>query len=97
MWTDSRTAKGPAPRLDVDETVGTDLADDAGTLVVHGGPTSLDIEALRESMTVAEVNQEHLAVEFYSLTKTGARQLRVEVANWEKATALVARVLEAKA
>ncbi len=66
MWTDSRTAKGPAPRLDVDETVGTDLADDAGTLVVHGGPTSLDIEALRESMTVAEVNQEHLAVEFYS-------------------------------
>jgi len=66
MWTDSRTAKGPAPRLDVDETVGTDLADDAGTLVVQGGPTSLDIEALRESMTVAEVNQERLAVEFYS-------------------------------
>ena len=28
---------------------------------------------------------------FYSLTTTGRRQLQVEVANWERATALVAR------
>lgn len=28
-------------------------------------------------------------MKFYSLTKAGARQLRVEVANWEKASALV--------
>jgi PadR family transcriptional regulator, regulatory protein PadR len=34
-------------------------------------------------------------VKFYSLTKTGRKQLRVEVANWEKTTALVARFLEA--
>jgi PadR family transcriptional regulator, regulatory protein PadR len=34
-------------------------------------------------------------VKFYSLTKSGRKQLRVEVANWEKATALVARFLEA--
>jgi NAD(P)H-flavin reductase/hemoglobin-like flavoprotein len=129
MWTDSRTAKEPAPRVDVDETVGTDLVDefehahrglfddtngsalardgsvhdaalaydppapgngsaaaalaavdapdvdestgpplddDAGTLVIEGGPTSLDIEALRESMTLAEKYQERLGVEFYS-------------------------------
>jgi DNA-binding PadR family transcriptional regulator len=35
-------------------------------------------------------------VKLYSLTKTGARQLHVEVANWEQTTALVARFLEAK-
>jgi DNA-binding PadR family transcriptional regulator len=34
-------------------------------------------------------------VKFYSLTKAGRKQLLVEVANWEKATALVARFLEA--
>lgn len=31
---------------------------------------------------------------FYSLTPKGRRQLQVEVANWERATALVARFLE---
>lgn len=35
-------------------------------------------------------------VKFYSLTRAGAKQLRVEVANWENAAALVARILEAK-
>jgi len=35
-------------------------------------------------------------VKFYSLTKSGAKQLHVEVANWENAAALVARILEAK-
>ena len=34
-------------------------------------------------------------VKFYSLTKSGRKQLRVEVENWEHATALVARFLEA--
>ena len=34
-------------------------------------------------------------VKFYSLTKAGKKQLLVAVANWEKATALVARFLEA--
>src|ERR1700759_857287 len=34
---------------------------------------------------------------FYSLTKPGADQLGIEVANWERATALVARFLEGKA
>ena len=35
-------------------------------------------------------------VKFYSLTRAGLKQLRVEVANWETAAALVARILEAK-
>ena len=35
-------------------------------------------------------------VKLYSLTKAGAKQLHVEVANWEQTTALVARFLEAK-
>jgi len=40
---------------------------------------------------VSETNRK---VKFYSLTKTGKRQVRVEIENWEKATALVARFLE---
>jgi PadR family transcriptional regulator PadR len=43
------------------------------------------------------VSETKRRVKLYSLTKAGAKQLRVEVANWEKATALVTRVLEAKA
>jgi PadR family transcriptional regulator len=35
-------------------------------------------------------------VKFYSLTRAGSKQLGVEVANWERTTALVARFLEAK-
>jgi transcriptional regulator len=36
-------------------------------------------------------------VKVYSLTRAGSKQLRVAVANWERATALVARFLEAEA
>src|SRR5687767_3605364 len=36
-------------------------------------------------------------VKFYTLTKAGAKQLRVEVERWEESTALVARFLDAKA
>jgi transcriptional regulator len=35
-------------------------------------------------------------VKFYSLTEAGSKQLAIEVANWERATALVARFLEAQ-
>jgi len=42
---------------------------------------------------VSETNRK---VKFYSLTAAGKRQLRIEVANWERATALVTRFLEAK-
>ena len=41
------------------------------------------------------VSETKRKVKFYSLTKAGAKQLILEVANWERATALVARFLEA--
>jgi|SRR5688500_13886636 len=41
---------------------------------------------------ISETNRK---VKLYALTKAGRKQLLVEVANWEKATALVARFLEA--
>jgi len=40
---------------------------------------------------ISETNRK---VKFYSLTKAGRKQLLIEVANWEKATAFVARFLE---
>lgn len=41
---------------------------------------------------ISETNRK---VKFYSLTKAGRKRLPVEVANWEKTTAFVARFLEA--
>ena len=41
---------------------------------------------------VSETNRK---VKFYSLTRSGRKQLRVEVENWENATALVQRFLKA--
>lgn len=40
---------------------------------------------------ISETNRK---VKLYSLTRTGRKQVRVEVEKWEKATALVARFLE---
>ena len=42
------------------------------------------------------VSETNRRVKFYQLTRAGAKQLRAEVARWERATALVARFLEAK-
>ncbi|MGA7414368.1 MAG: PadR family transcriptional regulator [Bryobacteraceae bacterium] len=43
------------------------------------------------------ISETRRKVKFYSLTRAGAKQLGVAVANWERATALVARFLEAEA
>lgn len=43
------------------------------------------------------VSDTHRRVKIYSLTRAGAARLRIEVAHWQQATALVARVLGAKA
>jgi len=40
------------------------------------------------------VSENGRKAKFYSLTTKGRRQLRIEVENWERATALVARFLE---
>lgn len=41
------------------------------------------------------ISETNRRVKVYSLTKSGRRQLRVEVENWERASALVARFLGA--
>ena len=42
------------------------------------------------------VSETKRKVKLYSLTRAGSKQLGVELANWERATTVVARVLEAK-
>jgi transcriptional regulator len=49
---------------------------------------------IRTEWGVSETNRE---VKFYSLTKAGVKQLKMEIENWRKANALVARFLEASA
>ena len=48
---------------------------------------------IRAEWGVSETNRK---VKFYSLTRAGSRQLAREVANWERANALIARFREAK-
>ncbi|MCW5966502.1 MAG: PadR family transcriptional regulator [Bryobacterales bacterium] len=47
---------------------------------------------IRTEWGVSETNRK---VKFYSLTRSGRKQVQVEVENWQKANALVARFLEA--
>lgn len=49
---------------------------------------------IRTAWGVSETNRK---VKIYSLTPAGTRQLKVEIQNWEKTTAMVARFLDAKA
>ncbi len=42
------------------------------------------------------VSETKRKVKFYSLTRAGSKRLGVEVANWERTAALVARFLEAE-
>jgi len=46
---------------------------------------------IRTDWGISETNRK---VKLYSLTRSGKRQVRVEVQNWEKAMALVSRFLE---
>ena len=43
------------------------------------------------------ISETHRKVKIYSLTRTGAKQLHLQVASWEQAAALVGRFLDAKA
>ena len=59
---------------------------------VHPALIRLEQEGwIRADWGLSETNRK---VKFYSLTRAGKKQLAVEVANWEKATALVSRFLE---
>ncbi len=58
-------------------------------------PALIRLEQARLIRTARGVSETGRKVKFYSLTKAGAKQLHVEVAKWQNATALVARFLEA--
>lgn len=48
---------------------------------------------IRTRWGTSETNRQ---VKFYELTKTGAKQLRIEIAGWQKSAALIARFLVAE-
>ena len=55
------------------------------------------IRLQQEGWIAAEwgISETNRKVKFYSLTRAGLKQLRVAVASWERAIAVVTRVLEA--
>ena len=59
-------------------------------------PALIRLEQQRLIATRWGTSETNRRVKFYALTKAGAKQLAAEVESWEKSTALVARVLEAK-
>jgi PadR family transcriptional regulator, regulatory protein PadR len=70
-----------------------------GTLRLSQGsiyPALMRLEQQGWIATKWGISETNRKVKFYSLTKAGARQLHVEVANWEQAAALVTRILDAK-
>jgi transcriptional regulator len=72
----------------------------AGTLRLSQGsiyPALMRLEQQGWISTKWGVSETNRKVKFYALTRAGTKQLHVEVASWEQAAALVARVLEAKA
>ena len=72
----------------------------SGTLKLSQGsiyPALVRLEQQRWIATRWGVSETNRKVKFYSLTRTGAKQLHVEVANWQQAASLVARILDAKA
>src|SRR5690348_10703998 len=58
-------------------------------------PALIRLEQAGSIKTEWGVSDTNRKVKVYALTEAGARQLHVAVANWERATALVARFLEA--
>jgi transcriptional regulator len=76
----------------IEQTAGTLARLSQGSIY----PALIRLEQQAWIKTEWGVSETNRKVKFYSLTRAGARQLRVEMANWERATALVARFLEAK-
>ena len=71
----------------------------AGTLRLSQGsiyPALMRLEQQGWISTKWGVSETNRKVKFYSLTRAGSKQLHVEVASWEQAAALVARILDAK-
>lgn len=59
-------------------------------------PALIRLEQERWIETSWGISETNRKVKFYSLTEAGRNQLLVEVANWEKTAALVARFLTAE-
>jgi transcriptional regulator len=71
----------------------------SGTMRLSQGsvyPALMRLEQQGWITTKWGMSETNRKVKFYSLTRAGARQLDVEVAKWEHAATLVARVLESK-
>ncbi len=85
------TLHGYAIARRIEQVCGESLRLSQGS--VHPALIRLEQEGwIRTDWGISETNRR---VKLYSLTKAGKKQLAVEVANWEKATAMVARYLEA--
>jgi PadR family transcriptional regulator, regulatory protein PadR len=71
----------------------------AGTMRLSQGSIYPALIRLEQQGWIAAkwgLSETNRKVKFYSLTRAGARQLELEVAQWQQAAALVARVLGAK-
>ena len=72
----------------------------SGTLKLSQGsiyPALMRLEQQGWIGTKWGISETNRKVKFYSLTRAGTKRLHVEVANWENAAALVAKILDAKA
>lgn len=85
------TMHGYAIARRIEQVCGDDIRLSQGS--VYPALIRLEQEGwIRTDWGISETNRK---VKFYSLNAAGRKQLRIEIANWEKATALVARFLEA--
>lgn len=72
----------------------------SGTLKLSQGsiyPALMRLEQQGWISTKWGISETNRKVKFYSLTRSGEEQLHIEVASWEQASSLVARILGAKA
>jgi PadR family transcriptional regulator, regulatory protein PadR len=72
----------------------------SGTLKLSQGsiyPALMRLEQQGWIATKWGVSETNRKVKLYSLTRAGARQLHIEVANWQQTAAMMARILGAKA
>jgi transcriptional regulator len=60
-------------------------------------PALIRIEQQGWIRTAWGISETKRRVKLYSITPAGTRRLKIEIENWEKTTAMVARFLDAKA
>jgi transcriptional regulator len=60
-------------------------------------PALIRIEQQGWIRTAWGISETKRKVKLYSITAAGTRRLKIEIENWEKTTAMVARFLDAKA